>query len=233
VTENVLPADQLLLRFRDDAQLLPYCVLSACRSRTMWLSAFLTYGVCVCNFEITAKVASFGAVCELLQIPGMGAAETLAAPAWPLLLTAEPRLRIVVVRRPLEEILDSLVAATAGRLEFDRSVMRKLIAYIVRALDRVSCQPSVLTVDFHELVAEETCAAVFEHCLPYKHDSGWWNWLAARNLQPDLLALAQLYQLREKEIRTLGRECRHLLFRLGRQGYLSQFKRGGARMEAR
>jgi hypothetical protein len=233
VTENALSADQLLLRFRDDAQLLPYCVFSAGRSRTMWLSAFLTYGVCVCNFEVTAKVANFGAVCELLQIPGMGAAETLAAPAWPLLLTAEPRLRVVVVRRPIEEILDSLVAATTGKLEFDRNVMRRLVAYVMRALDRLSCQPGVLTVDYHELEREDTCRAVFEHCLPYKHDSGWWNWLAARNVQPDLLALAQLYQLREQEIKSLGRECRHLLFRLARQGHLAQFERGAsARMEA-
>ncbi len=227
MTENALSADQLLLRFRDDAQLLPYCVLSAGRSRTMWLSAFLTYGICVCNFEVTAKVGNFSAVCELLTIPGMGAAETLAAPAWPLLLTAEPRLRIVVVRRPVEEILDSLVAATASKLEFDRNVMRRLVAYIVRALDRLSCQPDVLTVDFHELAREDACKAVFEHCLPYKHDSGWWSWLSARNIQPDLLALARLYQLREREIKSLGRECRHLLFRLGRQGHLAQF------MEAR
>ena len=227
MTEHTLPADELLLRFRDDAQLLPYCVLSAGRSRTMWLSAFLTYGVCVCNFELTAKVGNFSAVVDLLQIPGMGAAETLAAPAWPLLLTAEPKLRLVVVRRLIEEILDSLVAATSGKLEFDRNIMRRLIAYIVRALDRLSLQPGVLTVNFHELAQEAACAAVFEHCLPYKHDSGWWNWLAAKNVQPDLLALAQLYQLREKEIRSLGRECRHLLFRLGRQGHLAQF------MEAR
>ena len=77
------------------------------------------------------------------------------------------------------------------------------------------------------------CAAVFEHCLPYKFDSGWWNWLSTKNVQPDLLALAQLSQLREREIKSLGRECRHLLFRLGRQGHLAQFERGAsARMEA-
>ena len=50
--------DELALRFREDAQLLPYMVFSAGRSRTMWLSAFLTYGVCVCNFEATARVSS-------------------------------------------------------------------------------------------------------------------------------------------------------------------------------
>ena len=212
--------EQTLLRFREDAQLLPYAVFSAGRSRTMWLSAFLTYGICVCHFEATAKVSAFRDVTDMLSIPGMGAAETLAAPAWPLLLTAEPRLRTVVVRRPLEEILASLVTATKGKLELDLPVLRRLISYIIRALDKLALQPQTLTVDFHELEREDTCKAVFEHCLPYKHDHGWWQWLSEKKIDPDVMQLAALYQLRQREIQSLGRECRHLLFRLGRQGHL-------------
>jgi hypothetical protein len=213
--------DQLELRFRDDAQLLPYMVFSAGRSRTMWLSAFLTYGICVCHFEATAKVSSLQEVLTMLSIPGMGAAETLAAPAWPLLLTAEPRLRAVVVRRPTEEILASLVAATKDQIELDLPKLRHTLEYIVRALDKLSLQPQTLTVNFHELEREETCRAVFEHCLPYKHDSGWWKFLAAKNINPDVTKLAALFLQREEQILGLGRECRHLMFRLGRQGHFS------------
>ena len=97
--------NELLLRFRDNAQLQPYAVFTAGRSRTMWLSAFLSYGICACNFEAIAKVENFGEVLKMLSIPGMGAAETMSAPAWPLLLTAAPKLRVVVVRRETEEIL--------------------------------------------------------------------------------------------------------------------------------
>lgn len=211
---------QTLLRFREDAQLLPFAVFSAGRSRTMWLSAFLTYGICVCHFEATAKVSAFRDVMDMLSIPGMGAAETLAAPAWPLLLTAEPKLRVVVVRRPLEEILSSLVAATSGKLELDLPTLRRLLAYVIRSLDKLAKQPQSLMVDFHELTSEEVCKAVFEHCLPYKHDSGWWQWLAAKKIDPDVMQLAALYQQRQKEIHSVGRECRHLLFRLARQGHM-------------
>jgi len=211
--------DQLELRFRDDSQLLPYMVFTAGRSRTMWLSAFLTYGICVCNFEATAKVSSLNEVLTMLSIPGMGAAETLAAPAWPLLLTAEPRLRTVVVRRPTEEILASLVAATKDELVLDLPRLRNLLAYVRRALDRLSLQPQTLTVDFSELTQEATCKAVFEHCLPYKHDAGWWKFLSEKNINPDVAKLAALYQQRETQILGLGRECRHMLFRLGRQGH--------------
>src|SRR5579859_5088376 len=211
--------ETLLLRFREDAELLPYAVFSAGRSRTMWLSAFLTYGICVCNFEATARVSSLSEVLTMLAIPGMGAAETLAAPAWPLLLTAEPRLRAVVVRRPTEEILASLLAATKDKLELDLDKLRHLLAYLRRALDKLGLQPQTLTVDFHELAREETCRAVFEHCLRYKHDSGWWKFLSEKNINPDVNRLAALYVQREREILSLGGECRHMLFRLGRQGH--------------
>ena len=216
-----MESGELLLRFRDDAQLLPYCVFSAGRSRTMWLSAYLTYGICVCNFEATAKLSRFQEVMELLNIPGMGAAETLAAPAWPLLLAAAPQMRIVVVRRPLEEILASLVATTKGRLELDIPVLRRLLSYVIRALDKLAQQPQSLVVDFHELAREDVGRAIFEHCLPYKFDPGWFKWLSSKNVTPDVMQLAALYQQREKEIRGLGRECRHLMFRLARQGHFA------------
>lgn len=219
--------DELLLRFRDDAQLQPYAVFTAGRSRTMWLSAFLSYGVCACNFESIAKVASFQEVMKMLSIPGMGAAETMSAPAWPLLLTAAPQLRVVVVRRPTEEILASLVKATDGKLELDLPVLRRLIGYIERALEKLSAQPQTLTVDFHDLAREETCKAVFEHCLPYKFDAGWWKYMNEKVIDPDVMQLAALYQLRQDQIRGLAHECRHLLFKLGRQGYMTHLTSSG------
>lgn len=217
--------NELLLRFRDDAQLMPFAVFTAGRSRTLWLSAFLSYGVCVCHFEALAKVSNFQEVMHMLAVPGMGAAETMSAPGWPLLLTAAPTLRVVVVRRPIEEILASLVEATKGKIELDTDVLRRLLSYIVRALERLARQPQTLAVDFDELEREETCKAVFEHCLPYKHDSGWWNFMNAKVLEPDLIALARLYAVRQENIRGLGRECRHLMFKLGRQGYFEHLGR--------
>lgn len=215
--------EQLLLRFRDDARLLPYCVFTAGRSRTMWLSALLSYGICRCNFEALAKVSSMQEIVELLHIPGMGAAETLAAPAWPLLLVAAPDLRCVVVRRPLEEIIDSLVAATRDRVQLDLVTLRRLLEYVRRALDKLALQPQTLTADFHELEQESTCQAIFEHCLPYKHDHGWWKFMTGKVMNPDVIQLAALYQVRRQEIQRIGREARHLLFRLGRQGHFQHF----------
>ena len=76
-------------------------------------------------------------------------------------------------------------------------------------------------MDFSELAREDCCRAVFEHCLPYKHDSGWWKFLSEKNINPDVVKLAALYLQREKQIGALGKECRHMMFRLGRQGHFS------------
>lgn len=226
VTQEACSNGQLLLRFRDDAQLLPYCIFTAGRSGTMWLSVLLSYGVCRCNFEALARVGSFQEVVEMLKIPGMGAAETLAAPAWPLLLTAEPELRAVVVRRPLEEIIESLVEAVKTKVEvqLDLVRLRRLISYVQRALEKLALQPQTLVVDFKDLFSEGAGHAIFEHCLPYKFDRGWWDFMKQKVVDPDVIQLAQLYQVRREAIHALGKEARHLMFRLGRQGHFQHLQ---------
>jgi hypothetical protein len=51
--------------------------------------------------------------------------------------------------------------------------------------------PGVLRVTFEELATEAGCRAVFEHCLPYKHDAGWWRTWAPVNLQANLPAIVR------------------------------------------
>lgn len=218
--------DELLLRFRDNAQLAPFLVLTAGRSRTMWLSAFLTYGICVCNFESIVKISSFSDVMGALSIPGIGSAETMAAPAWRLLKVAAPNLRAVVVKRPTREIIESLVTAASDRMQLDEVALHVIIERLQRALDVVSEDAaSVLTVDFAELKSEEVCKRIFEHCLPYKHDSGWWKFMDAKVLDPDIVQMAQMMQARQHQVAALGREARHLTFRLARQGHIRKAPR--------
>lgn len=212
--------DQLLLRFRDDAQLAPFIVFTAGRSRTMWLSAFLTYGICACNFEAAAKVSSFQEVVHALNIPGIGSAETAAAPAWRLLKIAAPTLRSVVVRRPRKEILASFEAMTKDRVELDMTLVEKMLARAEHYLELISSHPDTLTVSFKDLEKEETCKAIFEHCLPYKHDSGWWNFMRQKVLDTDIVQLAELYRRRQEGFMALSREVRHLTFKLARQGHI-------------
>lgn len=132
-----------------------------------------------------------------LQQPMTGTAETAAAPYWRLLAKLAPAARVVVVRRPVEEVVESILRIEtfgAGRFERESltAAMRRGEAKLWQAASRL---PNVLIVDFADLAREETCAAVFEHCLaPYKHDPAWWNYLAPVNIQCDFPALMRYAQ---------------------------------------
>ena len=125
-----------------------------------------------------------------LAQPMTGTAETLAAPYWRLIAKVAPAARVVVVRRPVAEVVESILKLeTFGAGQFDRETltqaMRKLDAKLSQAAKRL---PNVLEVQFSELEWAGTCAEVFEHCLPYKFDREWWEYLAPVNVQCDFHA---------------------------------------------
>ena len=114
-----------------------------------------------------------------------GSCETAAALWWRLIAKYRPDTRVVVVRRPVEEVLDSLMRVPGTA--FDAAKVRAVLIRQDRALDLVAKR--ALTVRYDGLATEETCRTVFEHCLPYSHDSARWAEMNGRNLQCDLPAL--------------------------------------------
>ncbi len=131
-----------------------------------------------------------------LARPMTGTAETAAAPYWRLLRRLAPTARVVVVLRPVEEAVDSLMRlGTLGAVHFDRlSLMRRMQQGEAKLRQVAARWPSALRVDFADLNREETCAAVFEHCLPYRHNSAWWQYLAPLNVQCDFAAHLRHFQ---------------------------------------
>jgi len=164
-------------------RLAPFIVYTAGRSRTAWLASFLTYRKCRCHFETLTTRPSFEHAIELLK-PGIGSAETGAAPFWQA-FEIVPGLKRVVVKRPADEILKSLEAAIDGRLAIDWFKLKHIVADLCATLDEISAAPGTLTVTFADLAREDTCAAVFEHCLPYSFDRKWWRVTRDKNIQAD------------------------------------------------
>ena len=120
-----------------------------------------------------------------LAQPMTGAAETLAAPYWRLLPELAPQANVVIVRRPVEDVVESLMRLeTFGACQFDRSVLTQVFqradAKLTQAAKRL---PNVLEVQFHELMWAGPCKEVFEHCLPYNFDDAWWSHLSRVNIQ--------------------------------------------------
>jgi len=72
-------------------------------------------------------------------------------------------------------------------LAFDDDGMARIIGRLDAKLVQIERRlPDVLATTFAELGTENGCARLFEHCLPYAHDHGWWAHLDPINIQVNL-----------------------------------------------
>lgn len=162
-----------------------FLILALPRSRTYWLSKLLTYGDYECGHEEVRHLRSIDDAKIWMAQEFRGSAETALAPFWRLIARANPDLRVVVIRRPVEEVVKSMMALDLrGIFALDRDKLRKHMTYLDGKLEQLSKRmPNVLSVDFHDLKEGETVKDIFEHCLPYPFDLAWWHKLRPQNLQ--------------------------------------------------
>jgi hypothetical protein len=167
----------------------PFIVLALPRSRTAWLSRFLTYGEWTCGHEELRNMRSLADVQSWLSQPCVGTIETAAAGSWRLLGKLAPNARIVLIRRNREEVIESLMSVPG--ITFDRPSLAKGMVALDRKLDQIEARLPCLSVDYRDLANEVTCASIFEYCLPYKHDTEHWQHLAPINIQMDMRAMVK------------------------------------------
>jgi hypothetical protein len=153
----------------------------------------------------------------LYAIPGMGTAETAAAPMWQMIRHYVPGIRSVVVRRPLEDIIASFARIAA----IDEVKLRNIIAYENRCLDKISMQSDTLTVEFEDLYRREACAAIFEHCTPYKFDEEWWLAMKDRNIQSSVADIFSYYRDHRDAVEGFKRAAKRDMIALVRAGKLT------------
>lgn len=143
-----------------------------------------------------------------LAQPFTGTVETSAAPFWRLLPEG---VTAAVIRRPIDEVISSL---WRGGLQFDAVTMvRHLGAQDAKLRQFAHRRPGVLCTTFAELATEEGCARLFEHCLPYRHDSGWWQHLAPVNMQVSLPHSRNYYLAHMAQLEKLRLLARHEMLR--------------------
>lgn len=186
----------------------PFVILSLPRSRSAWLSRFLTYGDWVCGHEELRHWRSVDDARTWLGQPCVGTAETAGAPWWRLLGSVAPGARVVVVRRPVHEVLESL--ALRPGLSFDLPKLKRTLTQLDHKLGQIEKRlPGVVSVRFGDLDREDVCAALFEHCLPYRHDSARWKALDATNVQINLPALFRYYAAFQPSLEKFAKVAKH------------------------
>jgi hypothetical protein len=77
--------------------------------------------------------------------PNIGTAETAGAPWWRLLDRFAPDARVLVVRRPRDEVAESLMSIPGT--QFDRDKLDAILLKLDRSLDQIEARlPNVLSV---------------------------------------------------------------------------------------
>lgn len=176
----------------------PFIIYALPRSRTVWLSKFLTYGRFHCYHDIVVNLHTVTDLRAFFAIPCTGTAETGMVDGWKLVKKLVPNAKIVVIKRPIEEVKSSL--AKFGINWNDDLTRRDAL------LDEVSQEDGVLTVSFDDLNTEETCKKIFEHCLGISFDRDWWLTLKDANIQIDMAKRLKTLERNRGKIEALKAE---------------------------
>ena len=184
----------------------PFIIYALPRSRTYWLSRFLSFGGWHCGHDELRHVRSLQDVKTWFSQPYTGTAETLAAPWWRLVQSVCPDIRTVVIRRPVAQVVDSLMA----RASFDRAIITNNMTKLDHKLDQIEARvPGVLSVSFDDLATASACAALFPHCLGLPFSRLWWQDLSGVNLQSDLAATLRYMQAYEPQLAKVAQQAKY------------------------
>lgn len=154
-----------------------FLILSLPRSRSKWLSIYLSYAGRKCGHDLAVECSSIKDFEERLNLVD-GSAETGAMLGWKLIKEKMPKVKLLVIRRPVGEVADSFarhgITIDPGLLEARAAV-----------LDACSAS-GVPSFAYSALDHGEVARAIFEYCLDLGWDQEWWEGLRQRNIQIDL-----------------------------------------------
>lgn len=182
----------------------PFIIYALPRSRTVWLSKFLTYGPWKCGHDIVTDYFTPGDIQYRLTEPNFGTVETGMIDGWKLARRLVPIAKILVIKRPVKEVINSLDRA---------GVSHSAAQIIARAalLDEISAQPDVLSFYYDELDTEEACKKIFEHCLELPFDRDWWLGLRGANIQLNMLKRIEKLQATQSAMQRLKQAAAEMM----------------------
>jgi hypothetical protein len=175
----------------------PFIIYALPRSRTYWLSRFLSHCGWHCGHEEMRYFRGLDDVKSHLSLPMTGSAETAASPWWRLIQEYRPDIKSVVIRRDPKEVIDGLLQED----RYDRETLERLIHRLDAKLDQIESRvPDVLSIPFADLNQEAVCKNLFEFCLEQPHDSDRYWTLAPQILTIDLPAMNRYYHANSAQL---------------------------------
>ena len=183
----------------------PFIVYSLPRSRSAWVSRFLSYGRKRCGHDLATQCATMKEFTTLFDGEYAGTAETGAIIGWRAIRRLLPAARIVVIRRPVQEVYDSLARFGLG----SPALMNELIQRAAM-LDQISQLHGVKSFSFAQLNTLTACQELFECCLGIPLDWEWWEGLVSVNIQVDVAERIRFLTENRERIESLKREAQSL-----------------------
>lgn len=155
-----------------------FLILSLPRSRSAWMSHWLRYAGKVVGHDVAVECASIGDFRAKLALMD-GSCETGAVLGWRLIREQMPEAKLVIVLRPVGEVVASLakfgVEALPGELE-QRYLMLTMVANL----------PGTLVLSYSQLSDPLMCQVLWEHCLELPFDWQWWSQYQALHIEVNM-----------------------------------------------
>lgn len=153
---------------------MPFVVLSMPRSRSYWLSRFLSTAQRPVGHDIARWFKSHGEIRDYFAAPGAAAVDTALGTIWDRLgITG---VKTVLLHRDPDEVARSLRAVGLPAVN--------LYAYAAK----LRAMPG-FHVEQSDLDCEAGARAVYHHCTGEQMPSGRWQAFIGRNLQCDIAAM--------------------------------------------
>ena len=159
----------------------PFIIFAKARSRTFWLSKFLTHGGWTCHHDPSLRFRDMADLATLLLPGKVGLIDTSLAFRWRDVLAACPDARVAVVRRDVAACQRSLERIGMGS---DKSL--RYLRLAEDALLEIMGAVKPLVIDFDSMHAGQL-RRLWSHCLrdePW--DVRWFRAMDEENLQVDI-----------------------------------------------
>lgn len=166
----------------------PFIVFSLPRSRSTWLSLFLSYGGRQIGHDIGVESSSPADFFDRLSA---GTCETGAAFAWRAIKKLRPDVKFAVVLRDPLDVAKSLERLGAPNMLAEMQARDDDLWDILTV-------PGTLALEYDQLATEAGCREIFEFCTGEPFDAAWWRRFDPINIQVDIpKQFARLAQNRE------------------------------------
>jgi hypothetical protein len=176
----------------------PFFILTLPRSRSKWLSAFLSYKGAIVGHDTAVNCDSVGDFVAAVSMM-RGTVETGAMIAWQALVLKFPESKFIAVRRPVDDVMISLQRCG---VQVPYTELRER----AKMLEDFSYYPGVKSCSYEDLKSQWVCRDIFETCLGVPFDPDWYAKLAATNIQIDIKACMALLRNRASMLSKLKAE---------------------------